>query len=660
MASRINVQNQNASYFNKISGGGRIDLTMNSGLPVFSPTGYSVAGWIKPINSTLGATSIYAEANSASNNQLFTVYLFTTGGQEYTVVSVKIRNDANVLQVDTSSNKKIRVDEWSHFAWVDNNGAATIYINGVADTANNSYTPSGSYTFNTACIGAINRSGGILQNFNGSIARLQLFNSVLSASDVKALYAQGTVSVKPVGQYMLGEGAGTVAYDSSGNTNDGTISSGVWSSDTPFKKRKLVNDNMVYNGDFEYAPVVNVPTTTAFRWIDGTAAGAQGPSTGIFGWGTETITGSGGGSFDTTTKHSGNASLKVSTTATASRVQISQKANSRFINSTIPALPNTSYTFSGWIKTLANSGSATSGAELKVGQLTGDNTTTAVTTTLATGIVATQDWTYYTTTFTTGSTTRYMNVRALVTGNDGTATLIMDAWFDDIQLRPTTTPTRRNIRNMTSSLSFSSTNSSKADTASNSTTSLANGFTVAGWVRFTTSDRSITPRIISNPNWGFGIVQASNKIRFTTLSIKDYDGTGQDIPLDQWTHIAAVMDSSNGVSLYMNGQLDTFVSGTTPANTASGVTRIGGGVTGGLAEIKVWNTQLTASQIYSLYSNNIYPQAGLIADYPLDDGSGTVARDISGNGNNGTITSGTWSTDVPFKSRTSSSGRSGA
>lgn len=193
---------------------------------------------------------------------------------------------------------------------------------------------------------------------------------------------------------------------------------------------------MVFNGDFGIAPVVNVPITTQYRWIDGTASGNNVPTT-IFGWGVESLTGTGGAQFDTSVKYSGNASMKLSTSAVSSTVEVSQKANSSFINSTIPVLPSTSYTVTGRIKTNITSGTATTGAQLRAIELQGNNSSTAATNTIASGIVTTQDWTQYTLTFTTSATTRFIKMLCRIV-NDGAATLIMDAWFDDIELRPTT------------------------------------------------------------------------------------------------------------------------------------------------------------------------------------------------------------------------------
>lgn len=61
---------------------------------------------------------------------------------------------------------------------------------------------------------------------------------------------------------------------------------------------------------------------------------------------------------------------------------------------------------------------------------------------VVTNVVTSTDWTKYELTFTTGATVRFITPSCLVTGNDGDGTLIMDAWFDNITLYPTTAITR--------------------------------------------------------------------------------------------------------------------------------------------------------------------------------------------------------------------------
>jgi hypothetical protein len=104
------------------------------------------------------------------------------------------------------------------------------------------------------------------------------------------------------------------------------------------------------------------------------------------------------------------------------------------IPSLVPALPNTSYTLTGWIKT---NNVTTNGAYMQLIQVNGNNLSTATVTSTAL-LTGTNDWTFVTATVTTGSGTRYIapNLGLDVAGN------VSDAWFDDIVITPTTNTVR--------------------------------------------------------------------------------------------------------------------------------------------------------------------------------------------------------------------------
>jgi hypothetical protein len=219
----------------------------------------------------------------------------------------------------------------------------------------------------------------------------------------------------------------------------------------------------------------------------------------------------------------------------------------------------------------------------------------------------------------------------------------------------TQTNTRLIQQNTNSSLFFNG--SSYAITASNSTLSLANNFTVGGWIKISQfATASLRQKMIGTTQWNFGTVTSTQKLGFTTPGKKDYDSTGKTLFLGNWYFAVATFDTLNNITFYLNGQFDSLITGTLAANTAASPIYIGESFTpsdrhiGNLSQIKVWNSVLTLAQINNLYTNGIVPN-GVIANFPLNEGAGSIAYDISGNGNNGTITSGTYSNDVPFKKR---------
>ena len=427
--ARQTIQNSNASlYLDGIAGYFTIPITPD-------PTGFSFGMWVNTARKTPSSTSVFISSNSGS---------FTDG-----VMLLRNTTQTNKIQFlgYNSTNIMFTVGgvalekTWVHFAATYlPSGTCKAYINGeLVETV----TATGSIATGTTSIYFGRRANTAV--FAGMNANQLVWHNTTTpwtAQQVQDLYNKGTVPTGATAVYPLSEGAGTVAYDTSGNGNNGTITSGTWTRDTPTKTRKLVNNNLVYNGDFEIAPVVNVPTTTGGRWIDGTAGGST--TNNVFGWMYYNWTGTYGANFDTSVKRTGNASIKISTLATGSTIGVGVNADtaSSWAINNIPVLPSTSYTVSVWMKTRANSGTATTGARCIIQEFNGTGITSVTTTNVVTGVITTTDWTQYTSTFTTNSATRYINPKFNINGNDGAATLIMDAWFDDIQLYPTTPVTR--------------------------------------------------------------------------------------------------------------------------------------------------------------------------------------------------------------------------
>ena len=120
-----------------------------------------------------------------------------------------------------------------------------------------------------------------------------------------------------------------------------------------------------------------------------------------------------------------------------------------------------------------------------------------------------------------------------------------------------------------------------------------------------------------------------------------------------WYHAVGTYNKTTGQQrLYVNGELVNTV--THPAgNTVVPLTfysdmRIGhsrvnvGYFNGAIDDVRLYNLPLTDQEIHTLY--NAFT-GDLQAHYTLDEGSGTIANDSSGNGNHGSINGGaTWTT----------------
>jgi uncharacterized protein (TIGR03437 family) len=107
--------------------------------------------------------------------------------------------------------------------------------------------------------------------------------------------------------------------------------------------------------------------------------------------------------------------------------------------------------------------------------------------------------------------------------------------------------------------------------------------------------------------------------------------TTASITPGQWYHVAIVSNNLQ-VTLYLNGQQQASftAAGPTPANSVPLV--LGNGFPGSLRQFRVWGRALQAAEIPSFATNLLTgSEAGLICDWPLDDGQGQALRDIGPN-----------------------------
>ena len=122
--------------------------------------------------------------------------------------------------------------------------------------------------------------------------------------------------------------------------------------------------------------------------------------------------------------------------------------------------------------------------------------------------------------------------------------------------------------------------------------------------------------------------------------------------LNKWYHLAFVRDDAGTGYVYVNGALDKSGSVGTGALPASDIvmgflTRIAGsGVNGRLADIRIWNTSRSQSQIATSMNRRLNGnESGLLYYWPLNEGTGSTVYSLATTAT-GTITSGTWVFDA--------------
>ena len=150
---------------------------------------------------------------------------------------------------------------------------------------------------------------------------------------------------------------------------------------------------------------------------------------------------------------------------------------------------------------------------------------------------------------------------------------------------------------------------------------LRNNFTVAAWIRparLSGFQRIVaTARTKSNNGFGFGT--CGTDLCLTTFGIKDYTLNGTSLQTDRWYHVAAVMDSHNAVTFYVDGSRRGTVTHNAPANadtddalligatTAAGSASISEQFNGLIDEVAVFDHALSEAEIQALMTARYNP-----------------------------------------------------
>ncbi len=170
---------------------------------------------------------------------------------------------------------------------------------------------------------------------------------------------------------------------------------------------------------------------------------------------------------------------------------------------------------------------------------------------------------------------------------------------------------------------------------------LTNTFTVMGWIRPTLLNG--TQRVIgtaattSSNGWSFGL--QNNTLIFSTVGKENYTTPVLGLRVARWHHIAAVMDSSNAVSFYINGQFVSKVTGTTPATPDPddvlliGATMASGSTTpsemyrGLIDDLRVYNRVLSGAEIVDASGVDTCSESVLRGKVLVGELSGTITLD---------------------------------
>ncbi len=136
--------------------------------------------------------------------------------------------------------------------------------------------------------------------------------------------------------------------------------------------------------------------------------------------------------------------------------------------------------------------------------------------------------------------------------------------------------------------------------------------TITTWVNIRdTSSRRILDKITAGVGDGWLLDTLNNRFRFIASGLSTPSlSSNSTLPLNEFTHIAAVYDGSS-ISLYLNGVLDATTPSTGLLTINSLNARIGANSNGGnlfngiIDELGVWDVALTAEQINEVATEGI-------------------------------------------------------
>ena len=157
-------------------------------------------------------------------------------------------DSSNVLRVELSDgtdNAAFILGTLTSSVWqrvvisADRDGNAICYINDVPQTPVDISSKSGDLTDTTSLFIGADAPNGVAFKFDGYINDIQWYDTILSQEDITYDYnnpnhlvtdnPNSTVALSNLkGYWALSEGAGSIAYDSSGEGNNGTINGGTY------------------------------------------------------------------------------------------------------------------------------------------------------------------------------------------------------------------------------------------------------------------------------------------------------------------------------------------------------------------------------------------------------------------------------------------------
>jgi hypothetical protein len=182
---------------------------------------------------------------------------------------------------------------------------------------------------------------------------------------------------------------------------------------------------------------------------------------------------------------------------------------------------------------------------------------------------------------------------------------------------------------------------------------LYDSFTLSAWVRNTSSVGGrdfVLSKDTSTGSRGFGIGDENNKFYLEVNGGQQILNTGPDISNTAGWHHITVTKSGMSWTAYVDGASIGNITITNPTPNSGAHWYISGrqyggffnGYQGQIDDVRIYNRALSGAEVATLYgvgqtTHTNSTTLGLVGHWTLDEGSGSVANDSSGQGNTGTL-----------------------
>jgi hypothetical protein len=178
--------------------------------PINSLTNFTVSAWIKTSGITNPLGVILRQVRTSDDWSTFTLWLYQNGKVLFACGTTT--PSAALLTSDAAISNNV----WHHIVGTYDGANLRLYVDAVsaATPVACSGTP---VTSNDGMYIGKYRGADSLFCFKGAIDETQIFNRALTQAEITALFTSGHNAVRTglVGEWLLDEGTGTTAYDTS-------------------------------------------------------------------------------------------------------------------------------------------------------------------------------------------------------------------------------------------------------------------------------------------------------------------------------------------------------------------------------------------------------------------------------------------------------------